>query len=100
MLPNFLIIGAMKAGTTSLYSYLKTHPQVYMPVNKEPNFFSNEAEWKRGLGWYESLFKGNGDMKAVNVITPDSIISLATSDMRRIFSVRSSMENPKSPHKP
>ncbi|MGB7519477.1 MAG: sulfotransferase domain-containing protein [Spirulinaceae cyanobacterium] len=39
-LPNFLIIGAMKAGTTSLYNYLEQHPQIYMSSLKEPNFFS------------------------------------------------------------
>jgi Sulfotransferase family len=42
-LPNFLIIGAMKAGTTSLYHYLKQHPQIYMSSIKEPNFFSLEG---------------------------------------------------------
>jgi hypothetical protein len=39
-LPNFLIIGAMKAGTTSLYYYLQEHPQVYMSPVKEPRFFA------------------------------------------------------------
>jgi hypothetical protein len=40
-LPNFLIVGAAKSGTTSLYYYLADHPDVYFPkVYKEPNFFS------------------------------------------------------------
>jgi Sulfotransferase family len=38
-LPNFLIIGAAKAGTTSVYHYLKQHPDVFMPSSKEPNLF-------------------------------------------------------------
>jgi hypothetical protein len=38
-LPDFLIIGAAKSGTTSLYEYLGQHPQVYMSPIKEPNFF-------------------------------------------------------------
>lgn len=38
--PNFLIVGAAKSGTSSLWHYLRQHPQVYMPVNKEPNFFA------------------------------------------------------------
>jgi hypothetical protein len=42
-LPNFLIIGAMKSGTTSLYYYLKQHPQIYMSSVKEPNFFALEG---------------------------------------------------------
>ncbi len=40
-LPNFLIIGAMKAATTSLYTYLKQHPEVFMTSIKEPKFFNN-----------------------------------------------------------
>jgi hypothetical protein len=43
-MPNFLIIGAMKAGTTALYSYLKQHPEIYMSPVKEPNFFAFESE--------------------------------------------------------
>jgi hypothetical protein len=38
-LPDFIIVGAQKAGTTSLYKYLKMHPDVYMPEDKEPGFF-------------------------------------------------------------
>ena len=43
-MPNFLIIGAMKSGTTALYHYLKQHPQIYMSPIKEPNFFAFEGE--------------------------------------------------------
>ncbi len=42
-LPNFLIIGAPKAATTSLYFYLKEHPDVYMSPIKEPRFFAFDA---------------------------------------------------------
>ncbi len=42
-LPNFLIIGAAKGGTTSLYVYLKQHPDIFMSVPKEPTFFGNEG---------------------------------------------------------
>lgn len=41
-LPNFFIVGAPKAGTTSLYHYLDQHPQVYMSPIKEPHFFAEE----------------------------------------------------------
>lgn len=43
-LPNFLIIGAQKAGTTALYYYLKQHPHIYMSPEKEPHFFALEGE--------------------------------------------------------
>jgi hypothetical protein len=42
--PNFLIIGAAKSGTTSLWRYLSQHPQVYFAPIKEPRFFSYEGE--------------------------------------------------------
>ena len=41
-LPNFFIVGAPKAGTTSLYHYLDQHPQAYMSAIKEPHFFAAE----------------------------------------------------------
>jgi hypothetical protein len=41
-MPNFLIIGAERAGSTSLYHYLKQHPQIYMSPIKEPRFFAYE----------------------------------------------------------
>jgi hypothetical protein len=68
MLPNFLVIGAMKAGTTALYNYLRRHPEVFMPDNKQPNFFADQADvgtWNRGLSWYERLFEGAGGARAV-----------------------------------
>ncbi|AFZ34043.1 sulfotransferase [Stanieria cyanosphaera PCC 7437] len=43
-LPNFLIIGIQKAGTTSIYNYLQEHPQIYMSPVKETNFF--EKNWE------------------------------------------------------
>ncbi|HYL37194.1 MAG TPA: sulfotransferase [Bryobacteraceae bacterium] len=42
-LPNFFIVGAPKAGTTSLYHYLDQHPQIYMSPIKEPNYFATEV---------------------------------------------------------
>ena len=52
--PDFLIIGAGKCGTTSLYSYLGNHPQILLPNNKEINFFSQNFTY--GLDWYLSQF--------------------------------------------
>ena len=43
-LPNFLIIGAAKAGTTSLYQYLQQHPEVFLSTPKEPRFFALEGQ--------------------------------------------------------
>jgi len=59
-LPNFIVIGAMKAGTTSLYQYLKNHDQVFMPMIKELDFFVAESNWFRGLCWYCRQFRAAG----------------------------------------
>ena len=49
-LPEFLIIGAARAGTTALHSYLRQNPGIFMPAAKEPNFFSFEGEMLRYTG--------------------------------------------------
>jgi hypothetical protein len=54
------VIGAMKAGTTSLYHYLRAHPQVFMPAIKELDFFVAGPNWARGLPWYQKQFAGAG----------------------------------------
>lgn len=43
-MPNFLVIGAARSGTTALYRYLEQHPQIYMSAIKEPNFFALVGE--------------------------------------------------------
>ncbi len=55
-LPDFLIIGAAKSGTTTLYKYLSRHPQIYMSLVKEPQFFAVDDKYVQGLEWYGSLF--------------------------------------------
>jgi hypothetical protein len=43
-MPNFLILGAAKSGTTALYHYLGQHPEIFFPAQKEPGFFAYEGE--------------------------------------------------------
>jgi len=76
-LPNFLIIGAQKAGTTSLYEYLRQHPQVYMSPVKEPHFFTYEGEARPSADivtqWsqYLALFAGaQGHHVAIGEASP------------------------------
>ncbi|NCO87526.1 MAG: sulfotransferase domain-containing protein [Rhodobacterales bacterium] len=57
ILPDFIIIGAMKAGTTTLYDHLAGHPDVGMSREKETDFFVAEKNWSRGLDWYQSQFE-------------------------------------------
>lgn len=56
MLPNLIIIGAMKSATTSLHEYLSHHPDIFMSKRKELNFFVAQQEWSKGIAWYESHF--------------------------------------------
>ena len=65
MLPNFIVIGAGKAGTTSLWGYLRDHPQVFMSEPKELNFFTIQHNWHLGVPWYEQHFDAAGDAVAV-----------------------------------
>lgn len=65
MLPNFIVIGAAKAGSTSLWQYLRGHPQIFMAEEKEPEFFIESGNWSRGRRWYESQFDRAGDAIAV-----------------------------------
>ncbi|GAA2756312.1 hypothetical protein GCM10009872_16720 [Actinopolymorpha rutila] len=72
-LPNFVVIGAMKAGTSSLRNYLDEHPDVFVVRGgafDEPHFFVTEENWHRGVGWYESLFEGAGTAAAVGECSP------------------------------
>ena len=67
MLPNFLIIGAEKGGTTWLYEKLRRHPEVYMPRVKELYFFNNDGSESKTREWYEKHFEA---APAVGEATP------------------------------
>lgn len=87
VMPNFLIIGAAKSGTTALYSYLRQHPDIFMSSVKEPRFFAFEGEklsfsgpkdhgerFNRetitDLKTYQSLFDGVAEEKAIGEASP------------------------------
>ncbi|MCB0401870.1 MAG: sulfotransferase domain-containing protein [Flavobacteriales bacterium] len=55
-LPSVLLIGAQKAGTTSLFSHLIKHPQICAPVSKEIFFFNDQNNYQKGLNWYRAHF--------------------------------------------
>ncbi|MGB5820430.1 MAG: sulfotransferase domain-containing protein [Saonia sp.] len=64
--PNFLIIGAAKSGTTSLFAYLKQHPEIFMPAMKETNYFAlkncnPELNGPGDLNWYKSSITNEKD---------------------------------------
>jgi hypothetical protein len=66
-LPNFFIVGAAKAGTTSLWQYLSQHPDIYMPesiVDKEPSYFCKIYGQKEHFQ-YQQLFREAGEHRAI-----------------------------------
>ncbi len=66
-LPDFVIIGAMKCGTTSLYDYLNLHPEVSMSHPKELNFFTQHQRWRLGVDWYKDRFAPKDEACAARV---------------------------------
>ena len=64
-LPDFIIIGAMKSATSTLQEQLAQQPGIFMSTPKEPNFFSDDVKYRRGIDWYSSLFSAApaGDLK-------------------------------------
>jgi Sulfotransferase family len=84
--PNFLIIGDLKAGSTSLYSYLRQHPQVFMPGGrKELRYFSFDSENPyhvrakssvvRTLDEYLAYFEESGNARAIGEASPNYLRS-------------------------
>ncbi len=63
-LPDFLIIGAAKAGTTSLYNYLLQHPHILPCFKKEVHFF--DSNFNRKINWYKSFFPLRNKKRNVN----------------------------------
>lgn len=62
---DFVVIGAMKAGTTSLFEHLRRHPQLHLPASKEDPFFSHPAAYARGWDAYieRSFFRADPALK-------------------------------------
>ena len=63
MLPNLLIIGAQKCGTTSLHTYLDLHPDVHMAAEKELDFFIADRAWRNGPEWYAARFRDDAAVR-------------------------------------
>lgn len=104
MKPTFIVIGAARSGTTSLFQYFDAHPDIFMSQVKELNFFSNEKYWNKGFKWYEANFPGDQNQyKAVGEISPsytkapftEDVVSRIhdyASDVKLIYVVRNPME--------
>jgi sulfotransferase family protein len=67
-LPDFLILGAQKAGTTALYSYLRRHAQIGGPIWKEVSYF--DRHYPRGTAWYRGQFPLRNDGRIAGEASP------------------------------
>jgi len=101
MLPNFLVIGAARSGTTSLYHNLSAHPQIFMSLKKEPQFFT--SNWDKGFDWYTQWFTSQTTETAVGeasmtytyptyAATAPARIAKHLPDARLIYLLRSPVE--------
>lgn len=111
MVPSFIVAGAPKSGTTSLWEYLKAHPEVCMARMKEPAFFTEVMGWdetgdesaprrsgrfRKGMDWYQGLFgdceskKATGEASTLYWEATDAagLIRRHVPDVRLIFLVR------------
>ena len=82
-LPDFLVIGAQKAGTTALYTYLRRHPDILGPFWKEVSFF--DRYWTKGEVWYRGQLPLRGEGKLVGEASPSYLFHPLAPE--RVFSV-------------
>ena len=69
--PNFLILGAQKAGTTWLAKTLAQHPDIFIPRIKEIHYFDLDENFANGASWYSRQFLQSGARSAIGEATPN-----------------------------
>ncbi len=68
--PDFIVIGAARSGTGTLYRLFCQHPQISMSVKKETHFFSNDANFAKGIEFYHTFFEDSDSSQVVGEATP------------------------------
>ncbi|HXR28919.1 MAG TPA: sulfotransferase [Solirubrobacteraceae bacterium] len=63
---DFIVIGAQKAGTTSLFQYLRQHPEIALPEGKEVPYFSHDSLYERGFSAYMGRLVENANREAAD----------------------------------
>jgi hypothetical protein len=101
-LPNLIVIGGLKCGTTSLHHYLSLHPEIAMSRPKELNFFVAELNWELGRDWYASHFDRHAPVRGETsphytnlprfVGVAERMHSLLGEDARVVYMVRDPIE--------
>ena len=85
MLPNFLIIGAQKAGTTFIHKCMREHPDIFLPIN-EVRFFENPEYLQTDFKQFEALFDdiANTQFMAWSIVSVCAITLVATLAQMRL----------------
>jgi hypothetical protein len=81
VLPDVVIVGAQRAGTTSCFRYLTQHPQLVKPIRKEIHYFDRRENFAKGESWYRAHFP-----------TSRKLDSLAREDSKRRFAIEATPE--------
>jgi len=81
--PNFLYIGAEKAGSSWIYEILREHPQVYVPPAKDIQFF--DKNFDKGIEWYLSLFSSGAGQTAIGEVSHDYFLAQETAELIRKY---------------
>lgn len=107
-LPNFVVAGAAKSGSTSLYEYIKGHPEIFLPERKESRYFASEKlvntlgynktsvfDWDEFTSQYKAVLpehKAVGDFGNLYMIYPElSVENIRTqlgADVKVVFIIR------------
>ena len=70
-LPDFIIGGAQKSGTTSLHFYLAQHKDIFMPIKKqEIHFFDYDQNYRKGVKWYQGCFENHTNERVIGQTSP------------------------------
>lgn len=82
---DFIVIGAAKSATTSLYELLKSHPEIHIPKAKEVPFFSDDAMFARGVQYYFRSYFQHADRNALwGTVTPQYMLDNDTVSVEKI----------------
>ncbi len=88
--PNFFIVGAPRCGTTAMYEYLRQHPEIFMPLRKEPHFFGSDLiitpkffDYTQNMKEYLGLFAAAQNEKRLGEASPIYLVSrLAAAEIK------------------
>lgn len=92
--PDFFIVGAPKCGTTALWTWLRQHPEIFMPERKEPNFFCSDLEISRAIrdeDAYLALFAPARDEKRLGEASVWNLFSRRAAGAIRAFNEAASI---------